>query len=53
MQPQIWAKLSSEQQAALLARPALKNDALLSARVTDIIARVRSEGDAALRALTA
>jgi histidinol dehydrogenase len=53
MQSQIWATLSSERQAALLARPALKNDAALAARVAEIIARVRSEGDAALRALTA
>ncbi len=52
MQPQIWAELSGAQQAALLARPALKNDAMLAARVAEIIARVRSEGDAALRALT-
>src|SRR5512138_4015788 len=53
MQPQVWRKLSREQRAALLARPALKNDAALSARVAEIIARVRREGDAALRALTA
>ena len=53
MQTQTWATLSSERQAALLARPALKNDAALAARVAEIIARVRSEGDAALRALTA
>jgi histidinol dehydrogenase len=53
MQPQIWAELSSDRQAALLARPALKNDATLAARVAEIVARVRSEGDAALRALTA
>ena len=53
MQPQIWAQLSSDRQAALLARPALKNDAALAARVAEIVARVRSEGDAALRALTA
>jgi histidinol dehydrogenase len=52
MQAQIWAELSSERRAALLARPALKNDAALASRVTEIIARVRREGDAALRALT-
>ncbi|MEO8465219.1 MAG: histidinol dehydrogenase [Gammaproteobacteria bacterium] len=53
MQPQIWANLSAERRAAALARPALKNDAQLTARVAEIIARVRAEGDAALRALTA
>jgi histidinol dehydrogenase len=52
MQAQIWAGLSGERRAALLARPALKNDAELASRVTEIIARVRREGDAALRALT-
>jgi histidinol dehydrogenase len=53
MQRQTWETLSSARQAALLARPALKNDAALAARVAEIIARVRSEGDAALHALTA
>lgn len=52
MKPQIWSELSRERQAAVLARPALKNDAALSARVAEIVARVRAEGDAALRALT-
>ena len=53
MQPQIWSKLSQSRQAALLARPALKNDAALATRVAQIIERVRNEGDDALRALTA
>jgi histidinol dehydrogenase len=53
MQPQIWQQLSTEQRTALLARPALKNDAALVARVTAIIERVRNEGDAALREFTA
>lgn len=53
MQPQIWSELSSERRAALLARPALKNDATLAERVAEIIARVRRDGDAALRELTA
>jgi histidinol dehydrogenase len=53
MEPQIWQQLSTEQRAALLARPALKNDAALAARVSAIIERVRTEGDAALRELTA
>jgi len=53
MEPQYWQQLSTEQQRDLLARPALKNDAALTARVAAIVARVRAEGDAALRALTA
>jgi histidinol dehydrogenase len=53
MQIRIWQQLSSADQAAVLARPALANDAALSLRVAEIVARVRSEGDAALRDLTA
>jgi histidinol dehydrogenase len=52
MQPQIWQELSVDRRASLLARPALKNDAALAARVASIIERVRSEGDAALFELT-
>jgi histidinol dehydrogenase len=53
MEPQYWQQLSTEQQRDLLARPALKNDAALAARVAAIVARVRMDGDAALRELTA
>jgi histidinol dehydrogenase len=53
MEPQTWSELSSARREALLARPALKNDAALAARVADIVAQVRRDGDAALRSLTA
>jgi histidinol dehydrogenase len=53
MRIEIWKELTPEQQGVLLARPALANDASLSARVAAIIERVRSEGDAALFDLTA
>jgi histidinol dehydrogenase len=53
MQQRIWRQLSASERAAVLARPALGNDAALAPRVAAIIERVRAEGDAALRALTA
>ncbi len=53
MPPRIWQRLSAGERAALLARPALGNDAALASRVGAIIDQVRAEGDAALRALTA
>jgi histidinol dehydrogenase len=53
MQQKIWRQLTASERAAVLARPALNNDAALAPRVAAIIARVRAEGDAALRALTA
>jgi histidinol dehydrogenase len=53
MQPRIWQRLSSRERAAVLARPALGNDAALAPSVAAIIDQVRTEGDAALRALTA
>jgi len=53
MRVEIWKNLSAERQRALLARPALVNDASFAARVTSIIERVRREGDAALFDLTA
>jgi len=53
MQIRIWQQLSTAEQAAVLARPALANDAALAARVAAIIGRVRTEGDSALRELTA
>jgi histidinol dehydrogenase len=48
-----WQQLSASQQTAVLARPALADDARLGADVAAIIERVRTEGDAALRELTA
>ena len=53
MQVRVWQQLSLAEQAAALARPALANDAALAARVAAIVERVRNEGDAALRELTA
>jgi histidinol dehydrogenase len=53
MRIEIWQDLTAEGRRAVLARPALANDASLSARVAAIIERVRSEGDAALLDLTA
>jgi histidinol dehydrogenase len=48
-----WKTLKPDAQRALLARPALTNDAAFAARVAAIIERVRREGDAALIELTA
>jgi histidinol dehydrogenase len=53
MQLRDWQKLSPAERTAALTRPAVGNDATLAPRVTAIIAKVRAEGDAALRKLTA
>jgi len=53
MQIRTWKELSPPQRAEALARPALRGDETLAARVGDIIDRVRTEGDRALRDLTA
>lgn len=53
MQLLVWRQLSPAEQTAALARPALANDPALAARVAAIVERVRNEGDAALRDLTA
>jgi len=53
MQIRTWKELSPAQREEALARPALRDDETLSARVGDIIDRVRTEGDRALRELTA
>ena len=47
-----WARLDSCARAALLARPALARSDELAATVARIVAQVRADGDAALRALT-
>lgn len=52
MKPQIWDQLTADEQRALLARPALADDARVVDGVREIIARVRRDGDAALRELT-
>lgn len=46
-----WSKLDRAQQRELVARPALADDSDIQSTVAGIIARVRAEGDAALRAL--
>ncbi|HVS24877.1 MAG TPA: histidinol dehydrogenase [Gammaproteobacteria bacterium] len=53
MRIEIWQDLTVEGQRAVLARPALVNDANLAAQVAALIERVRNEGDAALFELTA
>jgi histidinol dehydrogenase len=53
MQSYVWKDLSADRQHALLTRPALGANPDLPARVAAIIARVRRDGDTALRALTA
>lgn len=53
MQIRTWRLLDAQQRSAALARPALANDAALRARVADIIDQVRTDGDRALRELTA
>jgi histidinol dehydrogenase len=53
MQSYVWKELTPDRQRELLTRPALGANPDLPARVAAIITRVRREGDAALRALTA
>ena len=53
MRIEIWQDLTTEGRRAVLARPALANDASLATRVAGIIERVRRDGDAALLDLTA
>jgi histidinol dehydrogenase len=48
----IWKDLDGDAQTRLLGRPAMHSDATTSAKVTEILERVRSEGDTAIRALT-
>lgn len=47
-----WSSLSGDEQAAVLARPALRDNERLRRDVRHIIDQVRSEGDAAVRELT-
>ena len=53
MRIETWKDLTAEGQRAVLARPALANDASLAERVAALIERVRHEGDASLFDLTA
>ncbi len=48
-----WQALNEAERAALLRRPAVRAAADTSARVSEIIAQVRRDGDAALKKLTA
>lgn len=52
MEQYVWNQLSAREQSALLERPALREDRALQARVAEIIARVRADGDSALLELT-
>lgn len=52
MQTLIWKTLSPAQQADVLTRPALSDEADIGAVVREIIAAVRSRGDEALRELS-
>ena len=47
-----WSTLNKQQQARMLARPAMADSAKLSATVSDIIASVRLKGDEAIKQLT-
>jgi histidinol dehydrogenase len=53
MQLRDWQKLSPAERTAALTRPALQSDATVAQRVAAIVAKVRADGDAALRELTA
>jgi histidinol dehydrogenase len=53
MQIRVWQRLSPAERSAVLARPALGDDATLAPQVAAIVAKVRADGDAALRELTA
>ncbi|PXV75715.1 histidinol dehydrogenase [Pantoea sp. PNA 03-3] len=53
MTPVNWQACSAEAQQALLARPALSASDSISQIVRDVLARVKSEGDAALRDFSA
>nr|WP_319553954.1 histidinol dehydrogenase [uncultured Vibrio sp.] len=52
MRTVVWQSLSENQQDSILERPAIAEGANITAAVADVIAKVRSEGDAALVELT-
>ncbi|MCF9328551.1 histidinol dehydrogenase [Vibrio parahaemolyticus] len=52
MRTVVWQSLSEEQQDAILERPAIAEGANITAAVADVIAKVRTQGDAALLELT-
>ena len=49
MTPVIWQNCSEQQQQALLTRPAVSASDSITATVRDILAKVKNEGDSALR----
>nr|ELA9417421.1 histidinol dehydrogenase [Vibrio parahaemolyticus] len=52
MRTVVWQSLSEGQQDAILERPAIAEGANITAAVADVIAKVRTQGDAALLELT-
>ncbi len=52
MRTVVWQSLSENQQDSILERPAITEGANITAAVAEVIAKVRSEGDAALLELT-
>ncbi|HCG7065325.1 histidinol dehydrogenase [Vibrio parahaemolyticus] len=52
MRTVVWQSLSEEQQDAILERPAIAEGANITAAVADVIAKVRTQGDAGLLELT-
>ncbi|MEZ8063547.1 MULTISPECIES: histidinol dehydrogenase [Vibrio] len=52
MRTVVWQSLSESQQDSVLERPAITEGANITVTVSDVIAKVRNEGDAALKELT-
>ncbi|UUM29625.1 histidinol dehydrogenase [Vibrio japonicus] len=52
MRTVVWQSLSESQQDSILERPAIAEGANITATVTEVIAKVRNDGDAALLELT-
>ncbi|MBN3493003.1 histidinol dehydrogenase [Vibrio neptunius] len=52
MRTVVWKSLSETQQESILERPAIAEGANITAAVSEVIAKVRKEGDAALLELT-
>lgn len=52
MRTVVWQSLSEEQQDSILERPAIAEGANITATVSEVIAKVRNEGDSALNELT-
>nr|WP_306416391.1 MULTISPECIES: histidinol dehydrogenase [unclassified Vibrio] len=52
MRTVVWQSLSESQQDSVLERPAISEGANITAAVSEVIAKVRNEGDAAITELT-